>query len=200
MSEEQSILRLWDITEHDLTELVTQNPSLRGIMLGYVAEKKMQDILYSLPGVTEITKDDDHDRTRKGDRRISYKEKVVMIEVKSIQTNSVQDLGNDNWTGRAQVDASDSRDVIFPNGSSLKTTCLLRNQFDLLAINCFAFGGRWRFAFALNSELPANTYRRYTEYQRSQLLPTMIRVDWPLQPPFKENLEELLELLADDGT
>ena len=200
MSEEQSILKLWNITEYDLTELVTQNPSLRGIMLGYVAEKKIQDILNGLPGVTGITKDDDHDRTRKGDRRIFYKGKTIVVEVKSIQTNSVQDLGNDNWTGRAQVDASDSRDVVFPDGSSLRTTCLLRNQFDLLAINCFAFGEQWRFAFALNSELPGNTYSRYTDYQRSQLLPTMIRVDWPLQPPFKENLVELLELLATDGS
>ena len=116
-------------------------------------------------------------------------------EVKSIQTNSVKNLGN-QWTGRAQVDASDSRDVVFPDGTSLKTTCLLRGQFDVLAINCFAFGGQWRFAFALNSELPANTYRRYTEYQRQHLLPTLITVDWPLRPPFKEDPNELLEILT----
>jgi hypothetical protein len=72
----------------------------------------------------------------------------------------VKELGYDKWTGVAQVDASDSREISFPDGSKLKTTCLRRGEFDLLAINCFAFGEKWRFAFALNSELPANTYKK----------------------------------------
>ena len=196
MAEPESILNRWQITEQDLSELVDQNPSLRGILIGYVAEKKLQDLLLARTSVTEVRKDDDHDRTRKGDRRLTYKGRNFIVEVKSIQTNSVKNLGNKQWTGRAQVDASDSRDVVFPDGTSLKTTCLLRGQFDVLAINCFAFGGQWRFAFALNSELPANTYRRYTEYQRQHLLPTLITVDWPLRPPFKEDPNELLEILT----
>ncbi len=198
MTEPESILKRWDITEYDLSELVDRNPSLRGILIGYVAEKKLQDILLAHPDVTEVSKDDDHDRTRKGDRRLIYKGKTCIIEVKSLQTNSVKKLGDDQWTGKAQVDASDSRDIIFPDGSRLKTTCLLRGQFDLLAINCFAFGGQWQFAFALNSKLPANVYRRYTEYQRQHLLPTMITVDWPLKSPFNEDPIALLEILAAD--
>ncbi len=43
MTAKKSILDRWGITEHDLTELVDKNPSLRGIMLGYVAEKKFHD-------------------------------------------------------------------------------------------------------------------------------------------------------------
>ena len=98
--------------------------------------------------------------------------------------------------GKTQVDASDSREVIFPDGSKLKTTCPLRGEFDLLAVNCFAFGEQWRFAFALNSELPPNTYRKYSEYQRLYLLPSLIPVEWPLKPPFTENLFELLDRLS----
>jgi hypothetical protein len=105
----------------------------------------------------------------------------------------VKELGYDKWTGVAQVDASDSREISFPDGSKLKTTCLRRGEFDLLAINCFAFGEKWRFAFALNSELPANTYKKYSEYQRQHLLPSLISVEWPLQPPFTENLFELFD-------
>ena len=195
-AEPESILKHWEIAESDLTDIVAGNPSLRGILTGYVAEKKLQDMLLGLPDVTEIAKDDDHDRTRKGDRRITYRGHSFIIEVKSIQSNSVRDLENDQWTGKSQVDASDRREVALPDGSTLATTCLLRDQFDILAVNCFAYGGRWRFAFALNSDLPANVYRRYTEYQRQHLLPTLITVNWPLQPPFQEDPIPLLERLA----
>lgn len=199
MPEPDSILTRWGITEGELTELVDRNPSLRGILLGYVAEKKFHDRYLSAPDIAEASKDDDHDRSKKGDRRIRYKGRTYLIEVKSLQTNSVKQRGPDEWFGKTQVDASDSRVVRFEDGSSLKTTCLLRGEFDVLAVNCFAFGNAWRFAFALNDELPANIFRKYTEEQQANLLPTLIAVTWPLQPPFTENLIELLERLVAAG-
>lgn len=195
MARTQSILKLWGITERELTELVDQNPSLRGILLGYVAEKKFQDNYLIHPDITEKRKDDDHDRKMKGDRLIVYKGHPFLIEVKSLQTNSVKNLGGDHWIGKAQVDASDRRLVILPNKTKLNTTCLLRGEFDLLVVNCFAFGGQWRFAFALNSELPENTYSKYTAYQRKHLLPSLITIEWALQPPFTDNLFALLDKL-----
>lgn len=195
MTNSKSILKRWGITERELTELVDQNPSLRGILLGYVAEKKFHDNYLSHPDITEKGKDDDHDRKKKGDRRIVYKGHTFLIEVKSLQTNSVKNLGGDSWVGKAQVDASDRRLVTFPNKTKLNTTCLLRGEFDLLAVNCFAFGEQWRFAFALNSELPENTYSKYTAYQRKHLLPSLITVEWALQPPFTDNPFALLDKL-----
>ncbi len=195
MTKTQSILKRWGITERELTELVDQNPSLRGILLGYVAEKKFHDNYLGHPDISEKGKDDDHDRKKKGDRRIVYKGHTFLIEVKSLQTNSVKNLGDDSWLGKAQVDASDRRVVTFPNKSKLNTTCLLRGEFDLLAVNCFAFGEQWRFAFALNSELPENTYAKYTAYQRKHLLPSLITVEWALQPPFTDNPFTLLDKL-----
>lgn len=196
MSDKKSILDKWGITESELTELVDQNPSLRGILLGYVAEKKFHDAFLNTPNITEASKDDDHDRKRKGDWRIVYKGESFIIEVKSLQSNLVEKLGAGQWRGKSQVDASDSRIVTFPNGRKLKTTCLRRGEFDLLAVNCFAFGERWRFAFALNSELPQNTYKKYTKYQRKHLLPTLITLEWPLQAPFVDNPFVLLDRLV----
>ncbi len=195
MSSKDSLLKRWKITVQELTEVVDQSPSLRGILLGYIAEKKFHDAFLNHPSITEIGKDDDHDRRRKGDRRILYRGKPFTIEVKSLQTNLVKRLGEDQWIGKTQVDASDCRDVPLPDGSRLRTTCPLRNEFDLLAVNCFAFGEKWRFAFALNRELPLNTYRKYTEYQRSCLLPTLITIEWPLKPPFAADPFELLDRL-----
>lgn len=193
MTKPQTILKRWGITERELTELVDQNPSLRGILLGYVAEKKFHDQYLSHPDISEKGKDDDHDRKKKGDRRIVYKGRTFLVEVKSLQTHSVKNLGGDRWIGKVQVDASDRRLVTFPNKTKLNTTCLLRGEFDVLAVNCFAFGERWRFAFALNSELPENTFSKYTAYQRKHLLPSLITVEWALQPPFTDNPFTLLD-------
>lgn len=84
MPKTQSILKRWGISEQDLTELVDQNPSLRGILLGYVAERKFHETFLDHLAITEKGKDDDHDRTRKGDRRIIYKGKSLVIEVKRL--------------------------------------------------------------------------------------------------------------------
>jgi len=199
MTQKPNILKRWEITEEELTELVDQNPSLRGIMLGYVAEKKFHDTFLEHPAITEKGKDDDHDRKRKGDRRIIYKGKTLVIEVKSLQTATVKKTGNDSWEGKSQVDASDRRIIKFPDGSDLNTTLLLRGEFDLLAVNCYAFGEKWRFAFAKNKDLPISNFKKYTEEQRKQLIASLVPVTWPPQPPFTDNPFTLLDELVKEG-
>ena len=190
----KTILDRWDVTAEELTALVDENPSLRGMMLGYLAEQKLEHIWLDRPGVSHVVKPDDHDRRRKGDRVVRYKGKAFTFESKSLQTNTVSKT-DDGWIGKAQVDASDRRQVELPNGSSLTTTCLLRDEFDILAVNVFEFSKQWRFVFAKNQDLPASTYRAYTPYQRRHLLATMVAVCWPPQPPFREEPFTLMDEL-----
>ena len=193
-----SIFELWEITEQQLSELVTQNPSLRGIILGYIAEKKFHDMFLNNPEISDINKDDDHDRSRKGDRRITYKGHTLIIEVKSLQTKTVEKIDKNNWVGKAQVDGSDKRTIKFKDGSELHTTLLKKGEFDLLAVNCFAFGQEWRFAFAKNRDLPCSNFKKYTEEQRKQLIASLIPVQWPPQPPFTMDFIQILdEIIAD---
>jgi len=190
---EKSILCKWEITDEEFTELIDQNPSLRGMNLGYVAEKKFHDQFLSHPSITHFSKDDDHDRTKKGDRRIVYRGHEFIVEVKSLQTNMCKDLGDDNWVGKSQVDGSDRRIVKFSDGTELNTTLLVRGEFDLLAVNCFAFGEKWRFAFAKNSDLPTSSYRKYSEEQRKQLIASLVSVAWPPRAPFSTSPFKLLD-------
>jgi len=183
------------ITEAELTKLVGDNPSLRGMILGYIAEYKFEIMHLNNPLITSSAKDDDHDRTKKGDRRITYKGKTFTIEVKSLQSKIVKQLGADKWTGKAQVDGSDRRIVKFPDGTELNTTLLLRGEFDVLAINCFAFGEKWRFLFCKNSDLPVSNFRKYTQAQRDGLIASLMSVDYPPVPPFKDNLYSVLDEL-----
>ncbi len=198
MSEKKSILDRWGVSEDQLTYLIDENPSLRGILLGYVAEKKFHDAFLEHPEIEEKEKDDDHNRKKKGDRRIKYKGQTLTIEVKSLQTAMVKNLGNDRWEGKAQVDGSDRRIVKFPDGSELNTTLLLRGEFDLLAVNCFAFGEQWRFVFAKNSDLPFSSFKKYTEAQRRQLIASLVAIKWPPEPPFYADPYPLLDELVQE--
>jgi hypothetical protein len=189
----KSILETWEIAETELTELVNSNPSLRGMLLGYIAEHKFQSLVLNNPLITSSHKDDDHDRSKKGDRRIVYKGKEFIIEVKSLQTHTIKATEKNSWIGKTQVDGSDRRIIQFPDGTELNTTLLLRGEFDILAVNCFAFGDTWRFIFCKNENLPTSTFSKYTEAQRNGLIASLITVTWPPTPPFTDNLFALLE-------
>jgi hypothetical protein len=189
-----SVLQRWNLSDEELTTIIDENPSLKGFLFGYVAEFKLRALFRNNPLVTEIIKSDDHDRRRKNDLTLLYKGRLFSVEVKSLQTQSIRrDLVTGQMSGVAQVDASDKRQVTLPDGSKIATTCLLRGEFDLLAINLFQFRQRWEFAFILNRDLPSSRFRSYTPFQQQMLLATTIRVTLPLTPPFHEEPFVLLD-------
>ncbi len=191
-SERRSILARWGISPEVLTQLVDENPSLRGMLLGYVAEYKLSELLEANANVSASMKYDDHDRTNKGDRVVEYKGHRFVVESKSVQTNTVREKDG-IWIGKAQVDASDRRTVTFADGSRLDTTLLLFGDFDVLAVNCFAFKNEWRWLFCKNADLPCSRYRRYTPEQQQQLIASLVAVSSPPRPPFTENIFDVLE-------
>ena len=180
-----TILDRWDMTPEELTKLVEDNPSLRGMILGYLAELKLEKLWLSGDNVSEVTKHDDHDRKKKGDRVIRYKGQEFIFESKSLQSATIEKT-QEGWKGKAQVDASDRREIVLPDNSRVTTTCLLKGEFDILAVNVFAFEEKWRFIFAKNSDLPMSGYRKYSPYQRQHLLATLVTVHWPPRPPFSD--------------
>ena len=94
------------------------------------------------------------------------------------------------------MDASDRRLVTLPDGSTIETTCLVPGKFDILAVNLFEFGHRWRFGFIRNRDLPRSRHKGYTDYQRENLLATGVPVTWPLTAPFVDSPFPLLEDIA----
>ena len=78
---------------------------------------KLRKLLAGSPHVTTLTKDDDHDRSRKGDLRITYKGHEFIVESKSLQTARNKTLDDGTFAGVSQVDPSDRRTVTLPDGS-----------------------------------------------------------------------------------
>lgn len=195
-----SILDRWEITIEELAELVDKNPSLRGVLLGYIAEMKLRKLWFSTESITHAIKYDDHDRKKKGDLVITYNSKSFIVESKSLRTNSIEieeTAAGIRYKGKAQCDASDRRIIALPDGSEINTTCLLVGELDLLAVNIFAFENTWRFIFAKNSDLPRSNYPKYTEEQRKYLLASLVTVTWPPEPPFYAEPFRLLDEIAE---
>jgi hypothetical protein len=192
----------WQLSYDEINELLTDNPSLRSFLAGYAAELKCRNLWFGKEEarVTNVKKYDDHDRTKKGDIALTYRGHDFNIEVKSLQTNSIKE-----GKGRAtfQCDASDRRPVVFLDGSTIETTCLLVGEFDLLAVNLFGFYGEWKFAFAKNKELPRVSGKRgkaktYTEYQRDHLLASSMTMENPPVPPYRMEPWSLLDELVEE--
>jgi len=196
-------LEEWQLSFDEINELLTSNPSLRSFVAGYAAEMKCRRIWFSpeVGRVANVMKYDDHDRTKKGDIAFDYRGEHFTVEVKSLQTNSIKELGGRKVSANFQCDASDKRPVAFPDGSKVQTTCLLVGEFDLLAVNLFGFYGEWVFAFAKNRDLPRVSGRgkaaTYTQEQRERLLASSMPMANPPMAPYKMEpwglLDELIE-------
>ncbi|MEV0681930.1 hypothetical protein AB0I60_35955 [Actinosynnema sp. NPDC050436] len=182
----------WDLSYDEINELLTDNPSLRSFVMGYAAEVKCRTMYFhGHPDVTGIYKPDDHDRTEKGDLIITYRGQRFAVEVKSIQTVSMRARKR---SGRVepfyQCDASDRREVIFADDTSVETTALLVGEFDVVAVNIHAFTGKWDFVFAKNEDLPTmegatrGAARNYTPYQQQNLIRTSIAIDLDPGEPY----------------
>ena len=195
-----NVLDRWGISVDELDEVIKANPSMYGLMLGYIAEHKLQRMLESNRRITGIVKPDDHDRTagsNKADLVITYHDVDVRVQVKSLQTTLVKEMiPGEMYVGRFQCDASDRREIELPNGERVNTTCLKVGDFDLLAVNLFEFGQKWRFVFAHNADLPRSTYRKYSPEARGYLLASTMRVSWPPAEPYQATYDALLDRIV----
>lgn len=179
-----------------LVTLTTQNPSLRGMTYGYVSEAALRPLLHTRFGITDAFKPDDHMRKlSKSDLTVTHNGRRYGIQVKSVQTNSIRQVGPARFECVLQNDVSDSRTIKLPDGSTVQTTCYMIGEYDILAVGLQPFAGRFEFAFKKNKDLTRTRWRKYTEYQKRYLLNTTERLTWPLGTDWST---DLLSLLADD--
>ncbi len=193
----ECILDEWGISREAFRRLVTENPSLRGMILGYLGEFMLRRMFENDSRASALRKDDDHDRRRKGDLVVTYRNREFIIESKSLQTNTVKRLPAGSFTGKYQCDASDRRTVTLPTGQKIETTLLLVAEFDVVSVPLYGFRQKWEFAFALNSDLQRCTFQRYPESTRKYLLASLQTVTYPLGPPYTDDPFSLFDRLLE---
>src|SRR5260370_13259078 len=93
------------IESEALVQLIKDNPSLRGMTYGYVAEAAFVKFIEKL-GIKEHFKPDDHKKT-KSDRTFDLGGRRYTIQLKSLQTNSIREPEPGRLTPKVQKDTSD---------------------------------------------------------------------------------------------
>ncbi len=189
-----SFLETWSLTVEELSEIVGENPSMRGLMFGFVAEYKLKKAWLERPEVVNLVRPRSHDRKQKCDFIFDYEGEPIKVEVKCLDTPKVREVPG-GYEGTFQCNASDKRPTELLNGETVNTNCLAVGGFDLLAVCIYFFGNTWRFAFALNEELPRSTSPKYTPEQQKYLLLSSMKISWPLRPPFADEPFALLDSL-----
>ena len=165
--------------------------------MSLLAQHKLQRTVFADPRIRKLTRRDSHARSRAGDFSLEFQGETVTVAVKSLQPGSVR-ADNGRFTGRCQVDARNRRMVKLPGSTELQTACFLAGEFDILAVNLFEFGHRWRFGFIRNHDLPRSRYNAYNPTQRKHLLATSVSVTWPLEPPFHAQPFDILAEIVRD--
>lgn len=186
------------VPPEDLIASIKRAPSLRGMILGYIAEEMFEKYLpaqYPEIHARHIQKHDDHDRTlNKSDRTVSYGGRMFGIQLKSIQTNSIcRNMETGLLQADVQNDASDARTITLPNGSQVITTCYARGEYDILAVPLFPFTGTWEYAYKRNRDCRTCTSKKYSEEDAKYLISTTEKITWPLSDCWHTNILELLD-------
>jgi hypothetical protein len=185
------------VPPEDLVMSIKRAPSLRGMILGYIAEEMFEKYVpakYGFIASEDIEKHDDHDRQfNKSDRTIKNGGRLYRIQLKSVQTNSIKrNLETGLLQADVQNDASDSRTIHLPSGNSIITTCYARGDYDILAVPLFPFTGEWIYAYKRNIDCRSSTSEKYTAEDAKYLLATTEIITWPLTDAWTVNLGDLL--------
>lgn len=201
VSDDTDYFEHWDATRREFNEVFNRNPSLMGMMKGYMAEEKLKTTyLEDHPRVENLFSPDDHDRDMKGDWRFDWDgEEHIVVEVKCLQSNYVERRetreGDIEYFGKYQCDASDSREIELEHGESVGTTLLEVGEFDVLAVGVFEFGEEWNFVFAKNEDLPRTSHHEYPDKVQERLIKGMHDIEYPITEDsiYSEDIWPLVE-------
>lgn len=163
---------LSNFSKEEIDEVISENPSLRGYIQGYLAEVALKKQLLLLDNVTEVTKIPDKSE-EKGDLKVIYKGLPITVEVKSLLTRSIKaDTLHETWEGTVGIKNSDKRELQVEGLGTIHATNLVRGEFDVLAISCYAVSGLWDFVYMENEYIPPKNYD----------VPSLLKVSFTVNP------------------
>jgi hypothetical protein len=182
------------LTEHELMDMLDEQPSLRAIVLGYIARRKLRSLLAQTFTGGPVVRQDDHERKRRGTFTVLHGKKSVAIRCCSLQANSVK-----TKSATYQCDASDCRDLKLPSGRTIRTTCVLASTFDIVAVSTFTFDQKWQFAYAAANDLARTKptkRRKLSKTDAESLLSCSQRITFPVEEPYTHDIFAIVDRVA----
>lgn len=205
----------WKLDPEEFNRIIHDNSNALSAIFGYVAEERLQeDYLEEDDRVTNLRSPEDQDAQDKGDWAFQWRGEPMKIEVKSLQTHTIQKVESSQSTltnndkelvkykaGFHLKGTSDQRTITY-NGKEYNTTLMNvgETDVDIMAVNLYKVKDEWDFAFLKVEDLPRSKGSSYPEGLREKLARSQIKLTIPLQDPYTDDLYGLMdEILEQRG-
>ena len=215
MSSEEEIPNYWEdwkLDPEEFNRIIHKNSNALSAIFGYVAEERLREMyLKDDPRVENLRSPEDQDSADKGDWAFTWRGEPMKIEVKSLQTHTIDAVD----TTQTELGDEDEESVRYRAGFHLKGTSDQRTiqyggeeysttlmnvedtDIDVMAVNLYKIKDEWDFAFLKVEDLPRSK-GNYPEGLRQKLARSQIRLTIPLRGPFTADLYELMDEVLEE--
>lgn len=203
----------WKLDPEEFNRIIHKNSNALSAIYGYVAEERLrEESLENDDRVTNIRSPADQDSADKGDWAFQWKGEPMKIEVKSLQTHTIEEVDSnqtkltDDGQEPIQYKAgfhlkgtSDQRKITH-EGKEYNTTLMNveDTDVDIMAVNLYKIKDEWDFAFLKVEDLPRSKGSSYPDSLRQKLARSQIKLTIPLQDPFTKDLYGLMDEILEE--
>lgn len=204
----------WRLDPDEFNRIVHQNSNALSAIYGYVAEERLREMfLEDDPRVRHIRSPEDQDSADKGDWAFEWRGEPMKIEVKSLQTHTIEKVDSNQttlgdgdepaveWEAGFHLKGTSDQRTIRYDGEEHSTTLMnvVESDVDIMAVNLYRIEDQWRFAFLKVEDLPRSK-GNYPDGLREQLARSQVKLTVPLREPFTDDPYELMdEVLSERG-
>jgi hypothetical protein len=202
----------WQLSPDEFNRIIHKNSNALSAIYGYVAEERLREMyLEDDDRVENLRSPADQDSADKGDWAFDWRGEPMKIEVKSLQTHTIEEVNSGQTTlgdgenepvrykaGFHLKGTSDQRKLEY-DGEQYETTLMniVDTDVDIMAVNLYKIKDEWDFAFIRVEDLPRSK-GNYPDGLRRQLARSQIKVQIPLQDPFSDDLYGMMDSILQE--
>jgi hypothetical protein len=202
----------WQLSPDEFNRIIDKNSNALSAIYGYVAEERLREMfLEDDDRVKLLRSPEDQDDDDKGDWAFQWRGEPMKIEVKSLQTHTIEEVDTSQETltegegepvryraGFHLKGTSDQRTVEH-EGEEYETTLMNveKSDVDIMAVNLYKLKDEWDFAFIKVKDLPRSR-GNYPDGLKQQLAKSLIRLTVPLEEPFTTDIYGLMDEVLEE--
>jgi len=202
----------WQLSPDEFNRIIDKNSNALSAIYGYVAEERLREMfLEDDDRVKLLRSPEDQDDDDKGDWAFQWRGEPMKIEVKSLQTHTIEEVDTSQETltegegepvryraGFHLKGTSDQRTVKH-EGEEYETTLMNveKSDVDIMAVNLYKLKDEWDFAFIKVKDLPRSR-GNYPDGLKQQLAKSLIRLTVPLEEPFTTDIYGLMDEVLEE--
>jgi len=202
----------WQLSPDEFNRIIDKNSNALSAIYGYVAEERLREMfLEDDDRVKLLRSPEDQDDDDKGDWAFQWRGEPMKIEVKSLQTHTIEEVdisqetltegGGEPVRYRAgfHLKGTSYQRTVEYEGEEYETTLMNveKSDVDVMAVNLYKLKDEWDFAFIKVKDLPRSR-GNYPDGLKQQLAKSQIRLTVPLEDPFTTDIYGLMDQVVEE--